>query len=792
MADLLERLKAALANRYAVESEIGRGGMATVFLAEDLKHHRKVAIKVLHPELAAALGGQRFLQEIETVASLNHPHILMLIDSGEAEELLYYVMPYVEGESLRERLDRERQLSVDESVRLAVEVADGLDCAHRHGVVHRDIKPGNILLSEGHAVIADFGIARALSAAKTDRLTQTGLAVGTPMYSSPEQATDQETLDGRTDIYSLGCVLYEMLAGEPPYTGPTAQAVVAKKLSEDTPHISVVRETVPDAVDEAVRKALAKAPADRFTTAAQFGEALSLEQVRGPARLDGARRKPLVSTLISIGVVAVAAIAALVVWPRGSLPAGPPRLVVLPFENLGAPEDEYFADGMTDAITARIANMAGLQVISRTSAVLYKNTTKTPEEIGDELRVGYILEGTVQRERPGDPTSRVRIIPQLIDVSEDVHLWARPFDENMTEVFRVQSDIAEQVARALEVMVLGLEQEAMTTRPTSNQEAYDAYLRGLAHFRHLKHQSQDSAMAYLQLAVELDPDFALAHAALSRVYEEQSATFEGSEVWTRKALAAAERALALDSTLAEGYAARGDVLWSALYGFRHEESARDLKRAIALNPNVSDAHDDLAGVYSHVGLLDEALEETLIAQSLDPLSVYAQFRRGLIQLWSGEFDSAFAALEPLPVWASPYAAEALLRLGRTDEAVRLIEVASSKELGENDPLLNSVSAIAYAVEGDGAAAEQKVKIALAGRASFAHAHHIEYSVGVAYALLGRHDDAVGWLRQAAVNGFPCLPYYERDYFLQDLRSHPEFRDLLDWLRAEEDRLREAI
>jgi TolB-like protein len=447
---------------------------------------------------------------------------------------------------------------------------------------------------------------------------------------------------------------------------------------------------------------------------------------------------------------------------------------------------------MTDAITARIANMAGLQVISRTSAVLYKNTTKTPEEIGNELQVGYILEGTVQREQPGDPTSRVRITPQLIDVSANAHLWARPFEENMNEVFRVQSDIAEQVARALEVTVLGLEREAMTARPTANQQAYDAYLRGLAHFRHLTHQSQDSAMAYLELAVELDPDFALAHAILARVYEEQSATFEGSEIWTRKALAAAERSLALDSTLAEGYSARGDVLWSALYGFRHEESARDLKRAIALNPSVSDAHDDLAGVYSHVGLLDEALEETLIAQSLDPLSVYAQFRRGLILLWSGEFDSAFAALEPLPVWASPYAAEALLRLGRTDEAVRLIEVASSEELGENDPLLNSVSAIAYAVEGDGAAAEQKVKIALAGRASFAHAHHIEYSVGVAYTLLGRRDDAVGWLRQAAVNGFPCLPYYERDYFLQDLRSHPEFRDLLDWLRAEEDRLREAI
>jgi serine/threonine-protein kinase len=754
MPDLLERLSAALADRYTIESEIGRGGMAVVFKAEDLRHHRLVAIKALHPELTATLGAKRFPHEIETVAGLNHPHVLPLFDSGEADGIIFYVMPYVEGESLRERLDRERQLAVDESVRIAVEVADGLDYAHRHGVVHRDIKPGNILLSEGHAVIADFGIARILEAAETDRMTQTGLAVGTPLYSSPEQATDQETLDGRADIYSLGCVLYEMLGGEPPYTGSTAQAVMAKKLSEDTPRVSVLRETVPDAVDEVVRKALAKAPADRFTTAAQFGEALSPEQVRGPARLDRVRRKPLVPTLISIGVVAVVAILALVVWPRGSQPAGPPRLVVLPFENLGAPEDEYFADGMTDAITARIANMTGLQVISRTSAVLYKNTTKTPAEIGNELRVGYILDGTVQRERPGDPVSRVRITPQLIDVSANAHLWAHPFDEDITEVFRVQSAIAEQVASALEVTVLGIEREAMTARPTADTEAYDAYLRGLAHFRHLTRQSQDSAMAYLELAVELDPDFALAHAVLARVYEEQGATFEGSEVWLHQALEASERALALDSTLAEGYAARGDVLWSSLFGFLHVESARDLKRAIALNPNLSDTHDDLAVIYSHVGLLDEALEETLIAQSLDPLSVYALFRRGLILLWSGDFDRAFAALEPLPVWASPYAAEALLRLGRTDEAVRLIEAA--------------------------------------GWASFAHAHHIEYNVGVAYAVLGSHQDAVEWLHRAATNGFPCLPYFERDDFLQELRSDPDFLDLLDWLRAEEDRLREAI
>lgn len=467
-----------------------------------------------------------------------------------------------------------------------------------------------------------------------------------------------------------------------------------------------------------------------------------------------------------------------------------PSVAALPFVNRsGLEEDLYFTEGIHDEILTLLSKISSLSVRGRTSVMQYRDTEMNLRAIGEELSARYLLEGGVQR-----AGGTVRINLQLVDAETDEHVWAETYDRPLTveNLLNVQSEVALRVAEALKATLTPDETERIGRRPTANPQAYDAYLRGLAHFRHLTHQSQDSAMAYLELAVELDPDFALAHAVLSRVYEEQSATFEGSEVWTRKALAAAERALALDSMLAEGYAARGDVLWSALYGFRHEESARDLKRAVALNPNLSDTHQDLAVIYSHVGLLEEALEETLIAQSLDPLSVYALASRGLILLWSGKFDSAFAALEPLPVWASPYAAEALLRLGRTDEAVRLIEAAGSEELGESDALLNSLSAIAYAAEGDAAAVEEKVQIALAGRASFAHAHHIEYNVGVAYARLGQNDNAVRWLRQAAVNGFPCHPYYERDDFLRDLRSHPEFRDLLEWLRAEEDRLREAI
>ena len=279
MTDLLDRLKKALADRYAIDREIGSGGMATVYLAEDLKHGRQVAIKVMRPELAASIGAERFLREIRISAQLNHPNILTLIDSGEADGLLYYAMPYVEGESLRERLTREQQLPLEEAVRTTQEVSDGLSYAHSMGVVHRDIKPENILLSGGHAVITDFGIARAVTEAGGEKLTETGIAVGTPAYMSPEQASGVGKLDGRSDIYSLACVLFEMLSGDPPFTGSSSQALMARHAMDPVPSVRTVRSTVSECVDSAINRALAKHPADRFLTGIQFTSALAGERI---------------------------------------------------------------------------------------------------------------------------------------------------------------------------------------------------------------------------------------------------------------------------------------------------------------------------------------------------------------------------------------------------------------------------------------------------------------------------------------------------------------------------------
>jgi serine/threonine-protein kinase len=368
MTDALSRLKTALSSRYAIERELGSGGMATVYLAQDLKHDREVALKVMRPELSAILGGERFLREIRIAANLNHPHILPLPDSGEADGFLYYVMPHVEGETLRSKVEREKQLSIDEAVALTRQVAWALDYAHQQGVIHRDIKPENILIEEGHAVVADFGVARAVSAAGGAQLTETGIAVGTPVYMSPEQASGERELDGRSDIYALGCVLYEMLAGEPPFTGPTAESIAHQHLSAEPPSVTAVRPTVPDDVANTLGKALAKAPADRFDTAAQLVDALNAALLATSAPTVTVRRQ------VPIALLAVLAVLAAVVGtrlPRGRAVAIDPELIaVLPFENqTGADSLETFGVIAADMISNSLARTGLVSVVPTAKAV---------------------------------------------------------------------------------------------------------------------------------------------------------------------------------------------------------------------------------------------------------------------------------------------------------------------------------------------------------------------------------------------------------------------------------------
>jgi len=476
----LDELRSALAERYTIERELGRGGMATVYLAHDLRHDRPVALKVLHPDLANALGPERFQREIRLAARLQHPHILTVLDSGDAAGQLWFAMPYVEGESLRDRLDREKQLPVAEAVRIASEAAHGLDYAHRHGVVHRDIKPENLLLTEdGNTMVADFGIARALSAGG-ERLTQTGTSLGTAAYMSPEQAAGESDVDARSDIYSLGIVLYEMLVGETPFAAPTPQATIARRFTDTPRAVRESRETVPEYIEQAVQTALARTAADRFTSARAFADALEPPQLsqgratttiapvsRGRRRMHAALLTLFLGVFIGLGL--------LFAWRKHGAPApsatsGTPTIAVLPFENLGDSSDDYFADGMTDAVRGNLTELTGLRVIARGSSEPYKGTGKPLGDIAAELGVRYLLTGTVRWARAADGTSRVQVRPELVEVMPNgtaESKWQRSFDAPLTDVFTVQGDIAGEVADSMRVALSGTQRARLAAVPTA-------------------------------------------------------------------------------------------------------------------------------------------------------------------------------------------------------------------------------------------------------------------------------------------------------------------------------------
>jgi TolB-like protein len=508
------RLATALAGRYAIERELGAGGMATVYLARDLKHDRDVALKMLRPELAAVLGAERFLQEIRISARLDHPHILTLIDSGESDGFVWYVLPYVRGESLRSKLTREKYLSIEEAVRIATQVASALDYAHRHGVVHRDIKPENILLHEGEAVVADFGIALAVREAGGARLTETGLSLGTPQYMSPEQATGAQELDARSDVYSLGAVVYEMLAGEPPHTGPTVQAVIAKLLTERPTRIRTVRDTVSEGIDTAVAKALAKVPADRFAGAAEFASALAAPQTG--SNLSQRRYRRIAAGLS--GALVLAAVAA--VWHpwRHAVRAIAPgadvaSVAVLPFDNLtGNPGDQYLSDGMTEEVIGQLARVPGLKVISRTSTEALKGTHLTLRQIADTLGVRHVLEGSIRH-----AGNRIRVAVHLIDATSGAPVWASSYDRDLTDVFAVQEEVARQVADSL-VSTVGVRPAVGRVSRTEQPGAYAAYLGGRYLMYRRTRDGLRGALEQFQQAIAEDSAYAPAYVGLASVY----------------------------------------------------------------------------------------------------------------------------------------------------------------------------------------------------------------------------------------------------------------------------------
>jgi TolB-like protein len=441
MSEIQGRLTAALASRYAIEGPLGEGGMALVFLATDVKHDRQVAVKVLRPELAASLGAERFLREISVTAKLQHPHILPLYDSGDADGLLYYVMPFVEGESLADMIEREKQLSIDEAIRITKEVAGALGHAHSYGLIHRDIKPENIMMSGGHAIVADFGIAKAVSAAGGESMTQTGMAIGTPAYMSPEQAAGDPNLDGRTDIYALGCMLYEMLIGQVPFTGPTAVAIIARHTMDQVPPPSIMRQSIPSTLEDVIFCAMAKSPADRFRTAQEMIDALTSVELGGRPKVRSTRtdlrqvmaRQPAWKRALLPGISMVALVGiAFAVWQiflsggasRAPTLAGglPPSTVAVRYFEDASPGGELqdVADGITEGLIARLQTVPALNVISRNGVAPFRDPQIPPDSVARALTAGSVVSGTVDKFG-----SEIRVTARLIDGESGSDLGAR-------------------------------------------------------------------------------------------------------------------------------------------------------------------------------------------------------------------------------------------------------------------------------------------------------------------------------------------------------------------------------
>ncbi len=753
--------------------------MATVWLAQDLRHDRPVALKVMRPELAASLGTERFLREVRLCARLQHPHILAVLDSGAVgqegagAELLWFTMPFVEGESLRGRIARDGQLPLADALRIVREVADGLHYAHQHGVIHRDIKPENILLSGAHALIADFGVARALAAddERDDRLTETGITLGTPQYMSPEQAAGERSIDARSDIYSLGCVLYETLAGEPPFTGPNQQAILAKRLTGPAPHLGAVRE-LPPAVDRAVARALARTPGDRFATAADF--AAELETAAQPKMIPHRpfRGRPFKA----IALAAAVAIALLAGWlalaRRGSAgSSGHASAAVLPFVDMSPARDQdYFSDGLTEELITTLSQVEGLRVAARTSSFQFKGGNADVREVGRRLDVGAVLEGSVRKSG-----NRMRIAAQLVSATDGYQLWSQAYDRELTDVFAVQEEIARSIVEALRVKLGIAEGDALSSAPTKDLEAYDLYLKGRFAWNQRTAAAITEAVNYLEQAVARDSAFARAWAALADAYILQVpyAGASREETWP-KARTAAQRALALDSTLAEAHSAL--AYGSMIYAWDWAAAEASFRRAIAANPNYATAHHWYADFLAGRGRLAESAREMERAHALDPLSRIIGTELGWIYYLMRRNDDAEAqvrrtvALDPNYPHGSMVLGLVFIAKGRYAEAIQALQ--RGIDLGGDYDLQYAALIFAHARAGNRATALKLLDevIERSKRGEFG-----SFTLAMAYSGLGEIDQGIAALHRAIEERDIFMPEIFFDPLLDPLRKDPRFR-----------------
>jgi eukaryotic-like serine/threonine-protein kinase len=734
-----------LSDAYEVQSELGHGGMATVYLALDKKHDRKVAIKVLAPEIANAVGAERFLREIRIAAGLTHPHILPLIDSGQRQGLLFYVTPHIAGGSLRERLDSEPRLPLPDALRIVREIGGALDYAHRQGFLHRDVKPENILFADGLAVLADFGIARAYGAVTDGTATAVGMALGTPEYMSPEQASGERNLDGASDLYSLGCVLYEMLAGTPPFRGPEARATLLKQLTGTPVPVRALRPEIPVGVEHVLQRSLAKDPRERFPTAAELIAALQVE----PRDLG-----PVVTSSIGRSIA------------------------VLPFVNASPdPENEYLSDGITDELINALAQVEGLRVASRTSVFALKGKPQDIRSTGALLGAAWVLEGTVRRAE-----DRLRVTVQLSSTEDGRLLWSERYDRTFADVFAIEEEMARTIVDTLRATSFADLAQPAPKRYTENLKAYGLYLKGRYAWNKRTQEGVTEAIGYFEQAIEEDARYAPAYTGLADSYALQ---LDYRSVPVAEGFARAEgyarQALELDDSLAEAHAS---LAWSLfIYDWNFPLARQEFQRAIELDPAYPTAHQWYAFWLAAHGRLEEALVEGHTALELDPASVSIRRSVGWLYYYARRYDQArihltrTIAMNPTQEETYRVLGHVLALAGRWAEAERVIR--EGMELPGTGTYTKATLTYVLARSGQRAGAEALLhELETSGRQGYVS----PVAFATAHLGLGNLSTALDWSERAFDERRGWLVYLGVNPLVDPLRNEPRFQALLSRLR----------
>ena len=781
MPDALQRLNAALSDHYTIERELGQGGMATVYLAHDLKHDRKVAIKVLREELAASLGIDRFLREIRLAAQLQHPHIVGLLDSGEADGLLYYVMPYVEGETLRERLARTGSLSLDEALRFTRDVADALGYAHARGVIHRDIKPENIMVSGRHALVMDFGVARAVSAATGQHyLTTTGMTLGTPAYMAPEQVAADPNADQRIDLYALGLVAYEMLAGSGPYSATTPQQMMAAHVTQQPAHVATRRPEVSGAFGALIMQCLAKSPADRPASADAMVAALDAAQTAGGsgghvAPVAGIYRSKVRWVIAGLCVVAAVVFIGLAFARKGSGASAANAVseldrsvAVLPLTNLsGDKADDYFGVGLAEEMT-RSLTKAGVRVIGRVSAGALQAKGLDERAIAKQLGVGSLLTGSVQR--AGD---QIRIQMSLLAASDGSVRWTEKYDRPLTNVFAVQDEIAHSVAGKLLGALGGAAAGGPVRNETNDPEAHALFLQGQVLFNRRTTQALQQSIALLQQAAARDSTYGRAWGMLAMAYSVLPAyRAQHTDSARTMAVAAATRAIQIDSTIAEAYTAMGYVALA-----RGENHASDslFRRSLALDSTVATTWGWYGLLAMHLGDFPTADRRSARARELEPASSIVQTWEAQAYLAARRYAAADSVASMVIARDSTFAlgwvtkANALINMGRGKEAIGILERRVA-DLPSSQPT-ETQALLAYAYARGGQTPQARSALATMQRNNGGHYPAIG-SVAATLDVLGERDAALAVLRDAFADHDLWLVIFSHTERFDRLRKDP--------------------